>query len=69
MQYFELTPAYGRDYKTSKEVKDAWANGADFGGDYALNFQLVDRESIPKPCTVNLRYAGNRKFTQIKESI
>lgn len=25
-----LIPAYGRDYKTDKEAKAAWADGADF---------------------------------------
>ncbi len=24
------TPSYGRDYKTAKEVKEAWAAGKDF---------------------------------------
>ena len=26
----ELTPAYGRDYKSAKEVKEAWEAGKDF---------------------------------------
>lgn len=30
MQYITLVPAYGRDYKTAKEVKEAWAAGKDF---------------------------------------
>ena len=25
-----LTPAYGRDYKNAKDVKNAWVNGHDF---------------------------------------
>lgn len=30
MQYVTLVPAYGRDYKSAKEVKAAWAEGKDF---------------------------------------
>jgi hypothetical protein len=30
MQYMTLTPAYGRDYKSKKEVMEAWTSGKDF---------------------------------------
>ena len=56
MSYFELSPAYGRDYKSAAEVKEAWATGQDFQGDYALGFKPVNINDIPKPCTVLLRY-------------
>ena len=61
-----LTPAYGRDYKSAKAVKEALASGADFvlndmssqwDGRYA-NVQSL-REGGYR--TVNVRYAGNRK--------
>jgi hypothetical protein len=66
MAYFELTPAYGRDYKTAKEVKAAWEAGKDFEGDYQLGFKPVNREDIPKPSTVLLRYSRNTKVASIK---
>lgn len=66
MQYFELTPVYGRDYKTKAEVVAAWEAGRDFEGDYALGFKLVNKEDIPKPSTVNLRYKQNRKVAVVK---
>ena len=67
--YYELTPAYGRDYKTSKEVKQAWAEGKDFEGDYSLQFKAVNIGNIPKPCTVNLRYKRNTQVASVKVPI
>jgi len=66
--YYELTPAYGRDYKTKAEVIAAWEEGKDFEGDYSLGFMKVNKADIPKPCTVNLRYKGNRSVAVVKVS-
>ncbi len=66
MEYYELTPAYGRDYKTAKEVKQAWKDSKDFEGDYKLNFKPVNKHEIPKPCTVLLRYKRNTQVTTVK---
>lgn len=60
--YYELQPAYGRGYKSAKEVKQAWEENKDFMGDYQLSFKLVNKQSIPKPCTVLLRY---KRLTQV----
>ncbi len=68
MTYYELTPAYGRDYKNAAAVKAAWNEGKDFEGDYQLGFKPVNLEDIPKPCTVYLRYAGQRKVAVVKVS-
>jgi hypothetical protein len=59
MTYYELTPAYGRDYKSAKEVKEAFASDRDFLGDYQLGFRPINRPQLPKPCTVLLRYKCN----------
>ncbi len=64
--YYELTPAYGRDYKSKTEVMAAWYTGKNFQGDYQLGFKPVNLEDIPKPCTVNLRYKGNRSVAVVK---
>lgn len=66
MRYFELSPAYGRDYKTAKDAKTAWNDGKDWEGDFQLGFKPVNREDIPKPCTVVLRFDANRKLTTVK---
>lgn len=66
MTYYELTPAYGRDYASKREVVDAFHAGKDFQGDYNLGFQLVNKESLPKPCTAMLRYKRNRSVVPVK---
>jgi len=66
MTYFELTPAYGADYRTSKEVKQAWAEGKDFQGDYQLQFKTININDIPKPCTVLLRYFKERSVATVE---
>ena len=64
-QYFELEPAYGRDYKTAQEARAAWEAGKDFLGDVQLGFKPVNIQDIPKPSTVLLRYSGNRKLVTV----
>jgi hypothetical protein len=64
--YFELSPAYGRDFKNAKEVKTAFEDGIDFAGDYQLGFKLVNRAQLPKGATVNLRYDKMRKVAVTK---
>lgn len=66
MAYYELVPAYGRDYKTAEEVKAAFAVGADFEGDYQMGFKLVNKQQIPKGSTVNLRYQKLTQIAQVK---
>lgn len=58
-----LTPAYGRDYKSAKEVKADWDTGKDFiiqdfvssdCGRYVNKPQVTGRR-------VQIRYSQNRK--------
>lgn len=58
--YYSLTPAYGRDYKSAKEVKAAFDSGKDFVGDIQLHFALVNNADFTPGDTVNLRYSKNR---------
>ena len=61
-----LTPAYGRDYKSAKEVKADFVAGKDFvlntfqGSTYC---SIVD--CLPG-ATLVFRFGGNRKVTSIK---
>lgn len=66
--FYELTPAYGRDYMTKAEVIAAWKADKDFEGDYQLGLKPVNRQDIPKPCTVMLRYKHNTMVASVKES-
>ena len=61
--YLTVTPAYGRDYKTKKEVLEAWEQGKDFaiasvfdGGGY------INKEDARPGMTINIRY---KRATQI----
>lgn len=64
--YYELTPAYGRDYKTKAEVIAAFESGKDFAGDYNLGFRLCNKEAFKPGDTVNLRYKKNRAVVPYK---
>jgi hypothetical protein len=64
--YYELTPAYGRDYKSNAEVVAAFNEGRDFEGDYQLGFKLVNKKQLPKGSTVNLRYKQNRNVAVVR---
>lgn len=57
--YFELTPAYGRDYKTKAEVTAAFNAGKDFLGDYQMGFRPCNKADIPAGSKVVLRYKRN----------
>lgn len=64
--YYSLTPAYGRDYKTAKEVKEAFSAGKDFVGDYNLGFRLCNKKDFKPGDTVNLRYKKDRSVVPYK---
>lgn len=63
-----LTPAYGRDYTSKKQVIEAWNNGDDFiiadimhpySGKPANKNDLKDERNIM------IRYSGLRKITKV----
>jgi hypothetical protein len=63
-----LTPAYGRDYKSQKEVKADWLAGKDFivadffspwSGKYANKADLVGQ-------SVTVRYDNKRKAVKVQ---
>lgn len=64
--FYELTPAYGRDYKTKAEVTAAWNDDKDFLGDYQLGFKPVNRRDLKPGDTVLLRYKRNTQVTSVK---
>lgn len=71
MNYFELAPAYGRDYKNAAAAKADWVADKDWEGDFSLGFKPVNRTDLrrafPDGFTVNLRYDRHRKVTVVRE--
>lgn len=61
-----LYPAYGRNYKTAKEVKAAWTSGKDFLiADIMHKYygKPVNEEQVRDPnLTIIIRYKGNEKL-------
>lgn len=69
MQYIECTPAYGRDYKSAKEVKAAWVEGKDFliaSVDHPDCGRYLNKDDAPKGTTLLLRYKALTQVTTIK---
>ena len=67
MTYLTLVPAYGRDYKSSKEVKQAWAEGKDFAiASIGSGSGYVNKDDAPKGATLNIRYKGLANICVIK---
>ena len=70
--YVTLTPAYGRDYKSGKAVKDDWEAGKDFvinqmGHEYDGKYINKQDASDSTPgVTYNIRYAKLTKVLPIK---
>jgi hypothetical protein len=63
-----LTPAYGRDYKSKKQVWSDWEAGKDFvvadlfsgGGKYC------NKADVPKGTSITFRYAKLTKVCVVK---
>jgi hypothetical protein len=60
--YLSAVPAYGRDYKTKKEVLADWEAGKDFIIQDMFRSGYVNKNDAPKGATVNIRY---KRLTQV----
>lgn len=70
--YLTVQPAYGRDYKSKKEVRAAWLAGKDFEICTLATFispirsgRYVNKEDAPRGATINVRYDRQRKVCVI----
>ena len=63
---YELQPAYGRDYKTMAEVREAFASGKDFIGDYQMGFSYMSVRDLQPGDTALLRYRKNTMVASLK---
>jgi hypothetical protein len=67
--FIGVAPAYGRDYKSMKEVKAAWEAGKDF-----LITDMVhpncgaylNKNDAPKGATINVRFKRQTSVCPIK---
>ncbi len=64
--YYELAPAYGRDYKNKKEVESAFREGKDFEGDFQMGFKPCGISDFKSGDYVNLRYCRLTKVAVVK---
>lgn len=63
--FLTIVPAYGRDYKSKKEVMQDWEAGKDFQINCMMHPRdgsYVNKEDAPKGATLNVRY---KKLTQV----
>ena len=61
-----LVPAYGRDYKSGKEVQEAWDAGKDFQINQFGNpddGRYINKQDAKPGMTLNIRY---KKLTGVK---
>lgn len=62
-----LTPAYGRDYKSAREVREAWNAGKDFlVADFGHPYEGKPINKAQARETVNIRFSRLRKVVVIQ---
>lgn len=69
MRYLTLVPAYGRDYKSAKSVRDAWNAGQDFriaDISHPDDGRYVNHNDAPTGTTFNIRYNALRSIAVVK---
>lgn len=64
MRTFEMFPAYGRDYRSSNDVKDAFLHGSDFK-EMSIKFEVLNLAELPKPCLVHLHFNHNSEVAEV----
>jgi hypothetical protein len=60
--FLSAVPAYGRDYKSKKEVLADWNAGKDFLIQDMRHSGYVNKNDAPKGATINIRY---KRLTQV----
>jgi hypothetical protein len=62
-RYVSAVPAYGRDYKSGKEVQEAWDVGQDFLIQDIMLSGYINKDDKPADMVLNIRY---KKLTMVK---
>lgn len=66
MSYVTAVPAYGRDYKSAKAVKEDWAAGKDFLIQDMMRSGYVNKDDKPAGMTLNIRYKNLTQVVSVK---
>ena len=64
--YLSATPAYGRDYKSAKAVREDWAAGKDFLIQDMRHSGYINISDKPAGVTLNIRYKNQTQICVIK---
>ena len=65
-RYMSAVPAYGRDYKSKKEVLAAWNDGKDFLVQDMFSGGYINKNDKPACVTLNIRYKNLTQICVIK---
>ena len=66
MQFIGVVPAYGRDYKSQREVKADWDAGKDFRCTDIGRSGYVSKADAPTGATITVRYGHGLKVMTIR---
>lgn len=65
MAWIEVTPAYGRDYKSAKAAKQDWNEGKDFLDTVTCRYMSKRDADADPSMHVIIRYSQSRKVTGV----
>ena len=65
--YVSAVPAYGRDYKSAKAVKEDWIAGKDFLIQDMLHYcGYINKDDKPADMVLSIRYSNLTKVAVIR---
>lgn len=68
--WIDVVPAYGKDYKSQREVQDAWNSGADFQSvSYGSAGRYLNKPDVAQympGAHIMVRYGKQRKVYEVK---
>lgn len=66
VRYESAFPAYGRDYKSQKEVREGWAEGHDFWIESMFTRGYVNIKDKPADMVLQIRYKNKTQVCVVK---
>lgn len=65
-RYVSAIPAYGKDYKSKKEVMAAWDEGKDFLIQDMFHSGYISKKEKPHDMILNIRYKNLTQVCQVR---